>query len=58
LRPQKEHEIREAVEKKDQPELETAGMFRRSVLRMKMRSEVRGAMRGDQTAAAIATTLG
>lgn len=58
LRHQKEHEIREAVEKKDQPELKTAGLFRRSVLRMKMRLEVRRAMRGHQTAAAIETTLG
>jgi hypothetical protein len=40
-------EIREAV-KKDQPELETAGLFRRSVLRAKMRSEIGRAMRATK----------
>jgi hypothetical protein len=55
---QKEHEIRQAVENKNRPELETASLFRRSVLRMKMRSEVRRAMPGDHTAAAIESTLG
>ena len=54
---QKEHEIRDAVEKKARPELERASLFRRSVLRMKMRTEVRQAMPGDQTFAAIETTL-
>jgi hypothetical protein len=53
LRHQKEHEICNAVEKKDRPELERASLFRRSVLRMKMRSEVRRTMPGDQTFAAI-----
>jgi hypothetical protein len=57
LRHQKEHEIREAA-KKDQPKLETAGLFRRAVLRAKMRPEVRRAMQGYQTAAAIESTLG
>ena len=44
------------MEKKYRPDLETASLFKRSVLRMKMRSEVRRAMRGDQTAAAMETT--
>jgi hypothetical protein len=45
--------IREAMEKQDRPELETPGLFGRSVLRMRMRSGVRRAIPGDQTATAI-----